>query len=73
MAAFYREEEQTRTYLPAYENMTWKQMMRMTHLERFTSDVLGNGSSGTQWLLFDYRVRNPLTGDAAVCKADLPY
>ena len=62
---FYRREEQTRAYLPAYEGMSWKQLMRMTHLERFSHHP-ENRAAGEQWLLFDYARRNPLTGDAAV-------
>lgn len=59
---FYQKEEQERRYLTAgYENMTWKQLMRMTHLERFT------GKDGEMiWKLFDYQKRDPLTGDARV-------
>lgn len=56
---FYQQEEQEHRCLSGYEGMTWKQMMRMTHLEPFTDD------EGTmRWRLFDYQKRNPLTGDA---------
>lgn len=60
---FYKAEEQSRAYLPHLAGMTWKQMMRMTHLERFRTPVLG--SSGV-WLLFDYSRRDPLTYDAEI-------
>ncbi len=65
IVSFYQKEEQERRYLPEYRQMIWKQLMRMTHLEAFphlTED----------WLLFDYSRRNPLTGDARVCRISLP-
>lgn len=65
-AGFYRREEQEHTCLPEDTNMTWKQLMRMTHLEHFTHDVLGSGEKRNVWLLFDYGRRDPLTYDAAV-------
>jgi radical SAM superfamily enzyme YgiQ (UPF0313 family) len=58
IAEFYRREESEHGYLPDYESYTWKQMMRMTHVERFAAD-------GTEeWYLFDYGHRDPLTNDA---------
>lgn len=61
---FYRREEENRRLLPGYEGRSARQMMNMTHLERFDSDVLGDQSAGFHWILFDYRRRDPLTGDA---------
>lgn len=54
---FYKKEEQTRRYLPHYQGRTWKQLMKMTHLE-----YEGDG----KWLLFDYAKRDPLNYAAAV-------
>lgn len=34
--AFYQREEQERRFLSGYKDRSWKQMMRMTHLEWFT-------------------------------------
>ena len=65
-AEFYQREQQEGRYLPEYREMSWKQTMRMTHLEHFTHDVLGDGKEKEVWLLFDYRKRNPLYGDASV-------
>lgn len=65
---FYQQEEQLRRYLPGYAGMNWKQLMRMTHLEHFSCDVLGNGKKKETWLLFDYERRDPLTNDASVCE-----
>lgn len=64
MRNFYRKEEQEPEYLKQYRGYQWKQMMRMTHLERFPVDE--NGEERETLLLFDYRERDPLTGNAAV-------
>ncbi len=63
---FYREEEQSRRLLAGYEGYQAKQLLHMTHLERFRYDVLGSGEKGEHWLLFDYRKRNPLNYEALV-------
>lgn len=63
IAAFYQREEQNRRYLPGYEGYNWKQMMKMTHLERFS---LREGVPDEHWLLFDYTRRDPLNRDARV-------
>ncbi|MDO5345513.1 MAG: B12-binding domain-containing radical SAM protein [Lachnospiraceae bacterium] len=61
IASFYQKEEQQHRYLPEYEGYTWKQMMKMTHLERFT---LRQEGPEEYWLLFDYGQRDPLSRDA---------
>lgn len=33
--SFYQKEEQEKRFLPEYEDRSWKQIMRMTHLEQF--------------------------------------
>jgi hypothetical protein len=71
VAAFYQSEEKQGRYLPNHDGMTWKQMMRMTHLEHFTSDVLDMGDRQAYWVLFDYTRRDPLTGDAMTQIVDL--
>lgn len=55
-AAFYKKEAQEYLYLKDYEGCDSRQMRKMTHLERLRGKLL----------LFDYRKRDPLTGDAAV-------
>jgi len=55
-AAFYKKEAQEYRYLKGYEGFDSRQMRKMTHLERLRG----------QLILFDYRKRDPLTGDAAV-------
>ena len=61
-AAFYKAEEEERRYLSGYEGYDRRQMRKMTHLEKIREEVL----------LFDYRKRNPLNGDAAVYKVEMP-
>ena len=55
-AAFYRKEAQEHAYLREYDGYDGRQMRKMTHLEQFRGRLL----------LFDYRHRDPLTGDALV-------
>lgn len=55
-AAFYKTEEEERRYLKEYEGYDRRQMRKMTHLERLFGRML----------LFDYRERDPLSGDAKV-------
>ena len=67
---FYKSEEDTRRYLPAYEQYDYKQLARMTHLEPFYFPVWeelersAKGQSAPFFVLFDYQERNPLNGDA---------
>lgn len=61
IADFYQKEEQQPRHLTGYEGYTWKQMMKMTHLEHFS---LRNGKEGEHWILFDYSSRDPLSRDA---------
>ena len=57
-AQFYRMEAREHYWLRDYEGYDSRQMRKMTHLERIRGKLL----------LFDYRKRDPLTGDAAVCE-----
>ena len=59
---FYKIEVQTSRYLQEYEGYDSRQMRRMTHLERFRGRLL----------LFDYRRRDALTGDARICEIEEP-
>ncbi len=55
-AVFYDREAQERIYLEDYEGYDKKQLRKMTHLERKEGSVY----------LFDYRHRNPYTGQAKI-------
>lgn len=63
---FYKNEEVERTLLPDYTGFSAKQMMNMTHLERFHWDVTGDCAEKECWILFDYRRRNALNQDAFI-------
>lgn len=64
--AFFAWEEEHHRYLPGYEGRSAKQMMHMTHLEKFASDICRTGREGDHWILFEYTKRNPLTQDAYI-------
>lgn len=55
----YQREEESREFLPSYEEYDWKQMMKMTHVE-----IVSAISGKPEAILFDYRSRDPLTGSA---------
>ena len=63
---FYDREDEERRYLENYENMEKRQLRKMTHIERFSYDVLGNMKEEECVLLFDYQNRNPLDHQAKV-------
>ena len=52
--------------LENYENMEKRQLRKMTHIERFSYDVLGDMKEEECVLLFDYQNRNPLDHQAKV-------
>lgn len=57
LAGFYQSEVENPQYLGEYKGYSYRQIMNMTH-----GEVQGDGKI----LVFDYKKRNPLTGDAAV-------
>ena len=61
---FYQREAGDAQYLKDYAGYTSKQMMNMTHGEVFFHDVLKTGAELPCYVVFDYRNRDPLTGDA---------
>ncbi|MBO5292033.1 MAG: B12-binding domain-containing radical SAM protein [Lachnospiraceae bacterium] len=69
---FYRSEEEKPTVLSQYEGMSAKQMMKQTHMEPFYYPVWkpescpdAQRAEQPYFVVFDYKVRNPLTYDAA--------
>lgn len=67
---FYKKEEENPNDLKEYEGYTYRQMAKMTHLEVFSIDVLGDGAKKETAVLFDYKKRNPLTNDAFVSRIE---
>lgn len=66
LCLFYQNRERIKKYLPDYEEYTWKQCLRMTHVEWFHYDIPALLSRGVLEkkeivLLFDYARRNPLS------------
>ncbi|MBQ8878331.1 MAG: B12-binding domain-containing radical SAM protein, partial [Lachnospiraceae bacterium] len=84
--AFYQREEAEPVYLSAYREYHARQTMKMTHMEAFQYPVwekdvnkiiLASKEASKEttpvYVLFDYRQRNPLTGDARTIKLDYFY
>ena len=70
---FYKNEESEPALLKDYAQYTAKQMMHLTHLEYFRYPVWDmrdwDGEVNAEYVgavFFDYRKRNPITGDAGV-------
>lgn len=62
---FYQSPQVRKKYLPEYVGCDWKQLLRMTHREKFSYDLLLFLENGTlekrpTVILFDYQKRNPL-------------
>lgn len=81
--AFYQQEESEPVYLSAYREYHARQTMKMTHMEAFTYPVWEKDvnkiilaskeapkETAPAYVLFDYKQRNPLTGDAVTVKLD---
>lgn len=68
---FYKKEQKEPFCLKEYEGYTYRQMMNMTHLEVFDIDVLGDGAERETAVVFDYRERNPLSGDAVIHRIEI--
>ena len=69
--AFYQKEAKEPKYLAGYEGYQAAQLIKMTHMEGFwypvwsdTAQECVRKAERPIYVLFDYRVRNPLTGDA---------
>ncbi|WP_310604913.1 B12-binding domain-containing radical SAM protein [Anaerosporobacter sp.] len=69
---FFVEEEAVKLHVQGYEEYTGKQISRLTHMEKFTYDILKSASTGQvikkeEYILFDYKNRNPLDHAASTC------
>ena len=77
--AFYKQEEEKREYLPAYEAYDSKQLSRMTHLESFVypvwermdRNVTSVSCKKEYFVLYDYQERSPLPGEARTVVIDI--
>lgn len=77
ISAFYKKEDEQRIFLQDYEVYDSRQLERMTHLEPFTFSVWNSdrnlpfekiieGVQAVQYVLFDYKHRDPLTYEAKI-------
>lgn len=66
IADFYERESKQPRYLEGYESYDKQQLRKMTHMEKFSFDILNDCKEGEVRMLFDYKKRNPLTKEATV-------
>lgn len=68
---FYEQETEQHMYLQGYAQYDKRQLRKMTHIEKFHYDVMGNCSEGEHYLLFDYENRSKLTHQAAIFRIEI--
>ena len=68
MNEFYEREAEQHPYLRGYEKYDKRQLRKMTHIEEFRYDVLGDGEEEKIRILFDYENRSRLTHQASIFK-----
>ena len=61
---FYEREAEEHAYLTGYDSYDKRQLRKMTHMELFHYDVLGDCSEEEIFVLFDYENRSKLTHQA---------
>ena len=69
---FYDREAEERVYLKDYETSEKRKLRKMTHLEKFSWDVMGDMQERPVYILFDYQNRNPLNYQAQVYEVENP-
>ena len=62
----YEKEAEEHCYLEDYDGYDKRQLRKMTHIERFSYDVMGDGERKELTVLFDYKNRNSLTRQASI-------
>lgn len=67
---FYRQEALTHELLPHYAQYNAAQLQSMTHIDKFCG-LTDAPEERPQYILFDYRIRDPLTNDAATIAINL--
>lgn len=66
LSQFYERESKEHQYLCGYEKYDKRQLRKMTHIEKFTYDVLGDGRKKDTVILFDYQNRSKLNYQATI-------
>lgn len=62
----YKKEKAEHTILQGYDEYTYRQLLNMTHWEVFQEDVTGSGKKEDVLVIFDYKKRDALTGNASI-------
>ena len=65
---FYDREAEEHLYLKGYDSYDKRKLRKMTHLEKFSWDVMGNMQEKETIILFDYQNRSPLNDQALAIK-----
>ena len=65
---FYDREAEEHRYLKGYDSYDKRKLRKMTHLEKFSWDVMGNMQEKESVILFDYQNRSPLNYQALAIK-----
>lgn len=68
---FYQREVTSPGSLKGYEGYDSRQLAHMTHGEVFFYDVFHTGGTPPYLTVFDYRNRDPLTGNGAVVRVEI--
>ena len=66
LTGFYEEEAERHLYLKGYEQYDKRQLRKMTHIEAFQYNVLGDCEPKNLLILFDYENRSKLNHQASV-------
>ena len=70
LSEFYEKEAEEHHFLEGYESYDKRQLRKMTHVEQFHFDVLGNCEEADLLILFDYQNRSKLTHQAKTFKIE---
>ena len=69
---FYQSEDHPDHLFKGYEGFNVKQIMRMTHVERYDfNPLLGPSDQGIHYIFYNYKLRNEMTGEAIAKKIRL--
>lgn len=68
---FYDREAEERKYLVGYDSYDKRKLRKMTHLEHFAWDVMGDMAEKENIILFDYQNRSPLNHQALAMKVKM--
>lgn len=67
---FYDREAEEHQYLKGYDSYDRRKLRKMTHLEKFSWDVMGNMDEKESVILFDYQNRSLLNHQALAMRVD---